>query len=107
MLNVYWEYAGTRYKQKLRAINASHGDIMNISFHGFKSFQSFDWSKEPSQSLNELMLTRALMLRDTYKYIKFWYSPWRWFVRNVFRAYRRIKYHAPSDWKVERFLLPW
>jgi len=74
MLNVYWEYAGTRYKQKLRAINASHGDIMNISFHGFKSFQSFDWSKEPSQSLNELMLTRALMLRDTYKYIKFWYS---------------------------------
>ena len=40
-------------------------------------------------------------------YIKFWYSPWRWLVRNIFRTYRRIKYHAPSDWKVERFLLPW
>jgi len=41
------------------------------------------------------------------RYIKSWYSPWRWFVKNVFRIYRRIKYHVPSDWKVERFLLPW
>jgi hypothetical protein len=40
-------------------------------------------------------------------YIKSWYSPWRWFVRNIFRIYRRIKYYMPADWKVERFLAPW
>lgn len=74
MLNSYWEYAGTRYKQKLRAIEASRGDIKNISFHGFTSFQSIDWSLEPSQSLEELMLVRALQLRDTYSYLKLWYS---------------------------------
>lgn len=40
-------------------------------------------------------------------YIKCWYSPWRWFVRKIFRVYRRIKYHTLPDWKVERFLIPW
>jgi len=74
MLNTYWEYAGTRYKQKLRAIEASRGDVLNISFHGFTSFQSADWSLEPSQSFEELMLARALQLRDTYAYLKLWYS---------------------------------
>lgn len=74
MLNMYWEYAGTRYRHRFRAFDASHGDIKNISFHGLHSFKDYDWSKEPTESYRELMKQRALMLRDQYSYLKFWYS---------------------------------
>ena len=76
MLNAYWEYAGTRYKQKFQAIQASGNDFGKINFTMFAndSFDKLDWSIEPAQSLKSLMLTRALQLRDTYKYIKFFFS---------------------------------
>mgnify|MGYP001465744704 CR=1 FL=1 len=76
MLNSYWEYAGTRYRHKFRAIEASHGDIQNISFKMFenKTFQNFDWSIEPAQSFKSLMKLRALQLRDSYPYLKFCFS---------------------------------
>ena len=35
MNKIYWEYAGTRYKTKLKAIEASGGDIMSITFSAF------------------------------------------------------------------------
>ena len=73
----YWEYAGTRYQNKFRAIEASRGNIKDISFTLFEnspSFTEFNWSIEPQTSLNELMKQRALQLRDTYKYIKLFYS---------------------------------
>ena len=76
MLNSYWEYAGTRYKHKFKAIEASHGDIHNITFNMYESdaFHNYDWSIEPANSFKSLMLTRALQLRDDYSYLKFCYS---------------------------------
>jgi len=73
----YWEYAGTRYQNKFRAIEASRGNVKDISFTLFEnspSFTEFDWSIEPQTSLNELMKERALQLRDKYKYLKLFYS---------------------------------
>lgn len=40
-------------------------------------------------------------------YIKSWYAPWRWVIRNAFRLYRRAKSKFPNDYRVENFLLPW
>ena len=75
MINTYWEYAGTRYKTKIKAIEASGGDISSISFFTFtNSFYSYSWDKEPTESLEELLLERALILREKYKYLKLWFS---------------------------------
>ena len=76
MINAYWEYAGTRYKHKYQAIQASGKQFKDIKFTMFTddSFNKLDWTIEPAQSLKSLMLTRALQLRETYKYIKFFFS---------------------------------
>ena len=75
MINTYWEYAGTRYKTKIKAIEASGGDISSISFFAFvDSFYSYSWDKEPTESWEELLLERALTLREKYKYLKLWFS---------------------------------
>jgi hypothetical protein len=75
MINSYWEYAGTRYKSKIKAIEASGGDISSISFFAFSdSFYSYSWNKEPRESWEELLLQRALLLREKYKYLKLWFS---------------------------------
>ena len=75
MINSYWEYAGTQYKSKIKAIEASGGDISSISFFSFsESFYSYSWNKEPTESWEELLLQRALLLREKYKYLKLWFS---------------------------------
>ena len=76
MLNSYWEYAGTRYKNKFRAIDAANGKIKKITFHAFEdvSFNNYPWSIEPVTPLKQLQKERALQLRDTYDYIKLWFS---------------------------------
>ena len=76
MLDQYWEYAGTRYRHKFKAFEASRGDFTNIHYNLFKHnhFETFDWTVEPVESFNELMVERARQLRDTYPYLKFWLS---------------------------------
>jgi hypothetical protein len=76
MLNSYWEYAGTRYRNKFQAIDASNGKVRDISYHIFpdSSFDTFDFSVEPKESFSQLIKDRALQLRDTYPYLKLWFS---------------------------------
>lgn len=74
MLNSYWKYAGTRYRHKFKAIEASNGSVHDITFHAFENFPNYDWTTEPAESLRYLMKERALQLRDTYSYLKFWFS---------------------------------
>jgi len=75
MKNTYWEYASTRYKTKIKAIEASGGDITSIAFSAFDTaFYSYTWDIEPKESFQELLVDRAKQLRDTYKYLKLWYS---------------------------------
>ena len=75
MNKIYWEYAGTRYKTKLKAIEASGGDIMSITFSAFdEAFYSYTWDIEPTESYEDLLRDRALQLRDTYKHIKLFFS---------------------------------
>lgn len=75
MNNIYWEYAGTRYKTKFKAIEASGGDVMSITFNAFNDdFYSYPWHIEPKESYEQLLTDRALQLRDNYKYIKLFFS---------------------------------
>ena len=75
MLDMYWEYAGTRYKHKFQVIDAARGNISDISFNIFSdAYFSYDFSKEPALSYDELLKQRALQLRDKYKYIKLFFS---------------------------------
>ena len=76
MLNIYWEYAGTRYRSKFRALDAANGNYKGITFsiHESEDFDNYTWSIEPTPSLKELQKQRALQLRDTYPYLKLWFS---------------------------------
>ena len=64
MLNSYWEYAGTRYRNKFQAIDASNGKVRDISYHIFpdSSFDTFDFS-----SKNSHLTARAIMTTDSFK----------------------------------------
>ena len=76
MLNLYWEYAGTRYRSKFRALDAANGNYKQITFriHESEDFDNYTWSIEPKSSLKQLQKERALQLRDTYDYLKLWFS---------------------------------
>ena len=76
MLNLYWEYAGTRYRSKFCALDAANGNYKGITFriHESDDFDNYTWSIEPTPSLKEIMKQRALQLRDTYAYLKLWFS---------------------------------
>ena len=76
MLNSYWEYAGTRYKNKFRAIDAANGKYKRITYHAYNdpAFNNYPWSVEPTPSIKEIQKQRALQLRDTYTYLKLWFS---------------------------------
>jgi hypothetical protein len=75
MLNMYWEYAGTRYKNKFKVIEASRGDLQKISFHAYPDFlYQKDFTSEPHTSYKELLRQRALQLRDKYKFLKLYFS---------------------------------
>ena len=75
MNKIYWEYAGTRYKTKIKAIEASGGDVTSITFNAFDpDFYNYPWDVEPKESYDELLTDRALQLRDTYKHIKLFFS---------------------------------
>lgn len=67
----YWS-AGDRYFFDKRACleHASKIKSFNVQFHWFDSaFQSLDWNKPPTQSLDQLYLTRAQQIRDKYSYV--------------------------------------
>lgn len=72
----------------------------------------FQFSKEDNAERKARAEKWQEQLRDRHKflnkwYIKSWYTPWRWFIRNGFRLYRRVKNKFPNDYSVESFLLPW
>ena len=75
MINMYWKYAGTQYKSKFSAIQAAGRDVENISFHTFdESVFNYNYTNEPTESLEELIKERCLEIRDNYSYIKFFFS---------------------------------
>lgn len=75
MFDMYWKYAGTRYKHKFKAMEAARANLQAISFHVYsESLLNRDFTIEPPTPYKELLKQRALQLRDKYKFIKLYFS---------------------------------
>jgi hypothetical protein len=66
----YYECCGRIFLNKIQAIEfaRSQGHGIHWNFHE-SSFNIYDWSKEPSEDLEELYKQRAQQLRDEYDYV--------------------------------------
>lgn len=68
---------GNNFKtySKLLAIEEMQRTGIHLEWHFNKDqYQAFDWTKEPTESLNELYRQRAQQIRDKYDYVVVWYS---------------------------------
>jgi hypothetical protein len=73
MKRVGWYVNDNFFLNKWEAIQ-NHG-TKNISFYFYEDvFDKYDWSKPIQGSLNELYWLRAQQLRDSYDYIRLWYT---------------------------------
>ena len=73
--NSFWVYNNKQYKNKIHALNDAQGKLNDIDFFIAKhSFDAVNWKIEPKKSWYDMMAIRARQLRDTYDYIRFWYS---------------------------------
>lgn len=60
---------------KLQAIEEMARTGIHLEWHFNRPYyESFDWKKEPTESLDELYKRRALEIRQRYDYIVLWYS---------------------------------
>lgn len=68
---------GDKFKtySKLLAIEEMQKTGTHLEWHfNQPQYQSYDWTKEPNESLDELYRQRAQQIRDKYDYIVVWYS---------------------------------
>ena len=66
---------GDKFKtySKLEAIEEMARTGIHLEWHFNKPYyESFDWKKEPAESLDELYRRRAQEIRDRYDYIVLW-----------------------------------
>jgi len=80
---------GSNFKtySKLLAIEEMQRTGIHLEWNFNKQeYQSYDWTKEPTESLDELYRLRAEEIRNNYDYIVVWYSggPDSWCVLNSF-----------------------
>jgi hypothetical protein len=73
----YLHYRVGEYRtlNKLDAIEKANGDITKVKFYFCdEEHKSYDWSKEPSASIHQLIDQRVIELRTKYKHVCLWYS---------------------------------
>ena len=71
----YWHVDGVRYKNKFKALEAASNDLNRVEFYYANStFDDLDWTKEPSQSWDSMLIQRAHQVRESFDYIRLWYS---------------------------------
>ena len=80
---------GTHFKtySKLLAIEEMQRTGTHLEWHFNKAqYSAFDWTQEPSESLDELYRRRAQQIRDNYDYVVLWYSggPDSWCMLDTF-----------------------
>ena len=72
---VGWYLDNIYYNNKWSCIADNNFTNENISFYFFDYiFSKFNWEKEPTTSLEFLLEQRARQLRDSYDYIRLWYT---------------------------------
>jgi len=87
-MRIYWEADPKLYRlpssqntslrkfdNKFEALREANGKISRVKFCFFEeAFDKLDWTKEPLDDWETMLATRAQQLRDTYSYLRLWYS---------------------------------
>ena len=71
----FWKVGDDIFYNKIEALAKSSKTNTPIKFHLYEeAFDTYDWTKEPDESWESILRQRAQQLRDTYKYLRLWYS---------------------------------
>lgn len=71
----YYSVGNLEFLSKLEAIQQDNKTKEGIKWHfNDATFSSYDWTKEPEETLQELYGQRALRIRKNYDYVVLWYS---------------------------------
>lgn len=73
---IQWEVEGSLYSSKMDALEASRGrlDILKVAGPYTDLATCYDWTKEPTESFDELIRERLLQIRDMYDYVSLQFS---------------------------------
>lgn len=72
---MYYEVNGERTPNTLQAWEWANGDKNKIKFYwADDEHKKYDWTKEPTETIDELIDQRVRELRDKYNHLCLWYS---------------------------------
>ncbi len=70
-----WTVNGKTYYYRTEALlNAGNDVNIEYKFHRGKEFDNVKWNVEPEESWEDMMAIRAHQIRDSYRYVRVWYS---------------------------------
>jgi hypothetical protein len=73
--DTYYLVDNQRVYSKIKAIELANGDMSRVHFNWMEdTWQSIDWTIEPTESWKSLLKTRCQQIRDKYDYVALWYS---------------------------------
>ena len=69
-----WNYTcnNKSFNNKWQAINEA-GTTGGIQFNAPSVYEQYDFTKEPTETWNELLSNKARAIRDSYDYLRIWY----------------------------------
>jgi hypothetical protein len=71
----YYTIDNQKIYSKIKAIELANGDMSRIHFNWMEdTWQSIDWTVEPTESWQSLLKIRCQQIRDKYSYLALWYS---------------------------------
>jgi hypothetical protein len=72
---LFWRVGDDVFRNKIDALSYAASSGHNIQFFLYENaFNTYDWTKEPEETWEEILRQRAQQLRDTYQYLRLWYS---------------------------------
>jgi hypothetical protein len=72
---LYYQVGDFKTTNKLTALERANNNINDVKFYFNDDHHNLhDWTKEPEQSINQLIDQRVQELRDQYGYVALWYS---------------------------------
>lgn len=69
----YWVYQGKKYYRKFELMREAR-DLGEVEYVFYQGFDNIDCTKEPPESLQTLIYRRARQLRESYDYLRLFYS---------------------------------